>query len=557
MTELDPHAPLLSVRDLRVGYRTDSGVVEAVRGVDFDLSPGEILGIVGESGSGKSTVAMSLTALNRGPSTRLDGEIRYRGANVLELSERELRRIRGAEVAMIFQDPMTSLTPVHRVTGLIAEVVRAHEPVSRRAARARAVEMLREVGIGDPRRGDDFPHQFSGGMRQRVMIAMALACRPAILVADEPTTALDVTTQAQILKLIRRLRAEHGTAVVLITHDLGVVAQTADRVLVMHGGRWVEDGDVTKVLSEPKEPYTQALLAAVPRADRAPRRDGGGAAPPVSGDGVLLRLRDFHKTYRVDRRTVQAVRGVSLEVAEGETLGLVGESGSGKSTLARCVMALQAPTSGTISFAGRDLASLGKADLRAVRREMTMVFQDPFDSLNPQRRVGEVVAAPLAIHRLGGRAERRRQVLEMLERVGLDAGYADRYPHELSGGQRQRVGIARALITRPRLVLCDEPVSALDVTVQAQILDLLAGLQRELGLTLVFIAHDLGVVRQVSKRIAVMYLGEIVEEGEAETIFTVPRHPYTQRLLAAVPSLDPHARISDAELLAEDPVAIA
>ena len=501
---------------------------------------------------------MSLTALIRGPSTRLDGEIRYRGANVLELSERELRRIRGAEIAMIFQDPMTSLTPVHRVTGLIAEVVRAHEPVSRRAARARAVEMLREVGIGDPRRGDDFPHQFSGGMRQRVMIAMALACRPAILVADEPTTALDVTTQAQILKLIRRLRAEHGTAVVLITHDLGVVAQTADRVLVMHDGRWVEDGDVTTVLSEPKQAvHAGAARRRAPGRPRAPAGRGRRAGAGRPATASCSACSDFHKTYRVDRRTVQAVRGVSLEVAEGETLGLVGESGSGKSTLARCVMALQPPTSGTISFAGRDLASLGKADLRAVRREMTMVFQDPFDSLNPQRRVGEVVAAPLAIHRLGGRAERRRQVLEMLERVGLDAGYADRYPHELSGGQRQRVGIARALITRPRLVLCDEPVSALDVTVQAQILDLLAGLQRELGLTLVFIAHDLGVVRQVSKRIAVMYLGEIVEEGEAETIFTAPRHPYTQRLLAAVPSLDPHARISDAELLAEDPAAIA
>ncbi|MFF1415811.1 dipeptide ABC transporter ATP-binding protein [Streptomyces sp. NPDC058289] len=539
------NASLVDVTGLTVEFPVGrpGEYVRAVDGVSFTLEPGRALGIVGESGSGKSTVAAALLGLHHGTGARLGGTVRVGGTDVGAASPAELRELRGAVAAMVFQDPLSSLDPYYAIGDQIAEVYRVHASVSRRAARARAVQVLDRVGIPDAvRRSRARPHEFSGGMRQRALIAMALACEPKLLIADEPTTALDVTVQAQILDLLHGLREERGLGLLLVTHDVGVAAENVDGVLVMRDGAVVERGAVESVLSAPADPYTAALLAAVPRLDAVGvARPGAVRAlsvpaprtptPTESADVPVVEAFSLRKEFGRGKRRVEAVGGVSVSVRGGETLGIVGESGSGKSTLGRMLVGLLEPTSGQVRRDGAE--SVG------VVPGVQMVFQDPVSSLNPRRSIGESIADPL---RAAGEKDQRAirdRVGELLVRVGLEEAHYDRYPHEFSGGQRQRVGIARALAPRPRLIVCDEPVSALDVTTQAQVTALLAELQRELGIALVFIAHDLAVVRQVSDRVAVMRGGVIVEEGPVDEVYDRPSHAYTRELLAAVPSLDP------------------
>ncbi|MFF2516860.1 dipeptide ABC transporter ATP-binding protein [Streptomyces sp. NPDC058086] len=508
---------LVDVTDLTVEF----GSLRAVDGLSFSLEQGAALALVGESGSGKSTVASALLGLHRGTGADVGGSVRVAGIDVQEASDAELRRLRGGKSAMVFQDPLSSLDPYYAVGDQIAEVYRAHVKASRRAARARAVEVLDRVGIPDAaRRARSRPHEFSGGMRQRALIAMALACEPDLLIADEPTTALDVTVQAQILDLLHTLREETGMGLLLVTHDVGVAAESVDEILVMRHGRAVEHGLVGAVLGAPAQAYTQELLGAVPRVD-APRT--GSEAT----EEVVLEASGLRREFGRGKKAFAAVDDVSLTIHRGETLGIVGESGSGKTTLGRMLVGLLEPTAGEIKPGG------------GVRPDVQMVFQDPVSSLNPRRSVGESIADPLRARGEHEEGRIRGRVRELLERVGLEAAHYDRYPHEFSGGQRQRVGIARALAADPRVIVCDEPVSALDVTTQAQVVALLAELQRELGLALVFVAHDLAVVRQVSDRVAVMRRGRIVEYGPADEVYESPRDPYTKQLLAAVPALDP------------------
>ncbi|MFD5744916.1 dipeptide ABC transporter ATP-binding protein [Streptomyces massasporeus] len=512
------------------GLRVDFGALRAVDGLSFRLEEGAALALVGESGSGKSTVASALLGLHRGTGARVEGSVEVAGTDVQRASDEELRRLRGGRAAMVFQDPLSSLDPYYAIGDQIAEVYRVHARVSRRAARARAVEVLDRVGIPDAaRRSRSRPHEFSGGMRQRALIAMALACEPRLLIADEPTTALDVTVQAQVLDLLHTLREETGMGLLLVTHDVGVAAESVDEVLVMRHGRAVEHGPVAGVLGAPAEPYTRELLAAVPRLD-TPRK-ASTAPEEVVLEATGLR-REFGRVRR-GKTAVTAVDDVSLTLRRGETLGIVGESGSGKTTLGRMLVGLLEPTAGSLVFEGRPHTGVNPA--------VQMVFQDPVSSLNPRRSVGESIADPLRARGERQEGRIRERVEELLERVGLEAGHYDRYPHEFSGGQRQRVGIARALAADPRVIVCDEPVSALDVTTQAHVVALLGELQRELGLALVFVAHDLAVVRQVSDRVAVMRRGRIVEVGPAEEVYESPRDPYTRQLLAAVPALDPEA----------------
>ncbi|MFZ5869645.1 MAG: dipeptide ABC transporter ATP-binding protein [Actinomycetota bacterium] len=606
---------LLDIADLRVSFDTRAGRLWAVRGVDLRVAQGETLAVVGESGSGKSVTMMAALGLLP-DNADVTGSVRFAGKELTTLPDRDLRAVRGREIGVVFQDPMSSLNPVHTVGHQIAESLRVHAGQSARQATTRAVELLDEVGIPDAgRRAGDYPHHFSGGMRQRVMIAMALACRPRLLIADEPTTALDVTVQAQIVELVQRLQRDHGMGVVWITHDLGVVAQMADRVTVMYGGRVVETSDCADLYGAPAHPYTVGLLTAVPslespaanvlteipgappdplslppgcsfsprcplaeercveerpellavsgqRGDRlsacwriadtlagraVPHRPPMAAPEATArGDGGrLLEVEDL-KVHFGSRSLpwrrhppVRAVDGVSLDLAVGETVGLVGESGSGKSTLGRCLVGIERPTEGTVRVGGDDVA---RTSGREVRRRVQMVFQDPASSMNPSLTVGEVVAEPLRINRIGTRAERRERVRELLGLVELPADCVGRHPHEFSGGQRQRIAIARALALDPSLVVCDEAVSALDVSVQAQVVNLLRRLQTELGLGLLFIAHDLAVVRNIADRVAVMYLGRIVELGTREDVYERPRHPYTRALLDAVPVADPRRR---------------
>ncbi|MFG2604509.1 dipeptide ABC transporter ATP-binding protein [Streptomyces sp. NPDC048514] len=514
---------LVEVTDLTVEF----GALRAVDGLSFSLAKGAALALVGESGSGKSTVAGALLGLHRGTGARVAGSVRVAGTDVQEASDEELRRLRGAKAAMVFQDPLSSLDPYYAVGDQIAEVHRVHARVSRRAARARAVEVLDRVGIPDARRRSrSRPHEFSGGMRQRALIAMALACEPELLVADEPTTALDVTVQAQILDLLHTLREETGMGLLLVTHDVGVAAESVDDVLVMRHGAAVEHGPVGAVLAAPARAYTRELLDAVPRVD-APR--AGSRAP---GE-VVLEAGGLRREFGRGKRTLAAVDDVSLTVRRGETLGVVGESGSGKTTLGRMLVGLLEPTAGEIRYAGRPLTGVDPA--------VQMVFQDPVSSLNPRRSVGESIADPLRARGERDEGRIRERVTALLERVGLERAHYDRYPHEFSGGQRQRIGIARALAAEPRVIVCDEPVSALDVTTQAHVVALLGELQRELGLALVFIAHDLAVVRQVSDRVAVLRRGRLVEYGPANEVYDSPREAYTRQLLAAVPALDPES----------------
>ncbi|MFF3450631.1 dipeptide ABC transporter ATP-binding protein [Streptomyces sp. NPDC002667] len=527
-------SPLVEVSDLVV----DFGDLRAVDGLSFRLEKGAALGLVGESGSGKSTVASALLALHRGTGARVDGTVRVAGVDVRRASDDDLRGLRGRKAAMVFQDPLSSLDPYYAVGDQIAEVYRVHTRASRRAARARAVHVLDRVGIPDAaRRSRSRPHEFSGGMRQRALIAMALVCEPELLIADEPTTALDVTVQAQILDLLHTLRQETGTGLLLVTHDVGVAAESVDEILVMRHGRAVEHGPVGAVLGAPREPYTRELLGAVPRVDtpRAARpaapETGNGPGDDVRTDDVVLEAAGLRREFGRGKRRFAAVDDVSLTVRRGETLGIVGESGSGKTTLGRMLVGLLEPTAGAVRHEGREQSG--------VRPSVQMVFQDPVSSLNPRRSVGESIADPLRARGEKDEGRIRGRVRELLERVGLDGAHYDRYPHEFSGGQRQRVGIARALAAEPRVIVCDEPVSALDVTTQAQMVALLGELQRELGLALVFVAHDLAVVRQVSDHVAVMRRGRLVEYGPADEVYEHPRDPYTRQLLAAVPALDP------------------
>ncbi|MET7756216.1 ABC transporter ATP-binding protein [Streptomyces sp. NPDC005389] len=525
--------PIVEVTDLTVEFARSGDPVRAVDGLSFTLGEGRALALVGESGSGKSTVAGALLGLHRGTGARVGGTVRVGGIDVGTAGPGELRRLRGGVAAMVFQDPLSALDPYYAVGDQIAEVYRVHAGGSRRAARARAVEVLDRVGIPDAaRRSRSRPHEFSGGMRQRALLAMALACEPRLIVADEPTTALDVTVQAQILDLLHELRRETGTALLLVTHDVGVAAESVDEVLVMQDGREVERGPVGEVLGAPAEPYTKRLLAAVPRLD-GPVRD------PAEKGQPLLEVHDLRRVFGRGSTAVTAVEGASLTLHAGETLGIVGESGSGKTTLGRMLVRLLDPTGGELRYGGQEIGALSDRELRPYRHELQMVFQDPVASLNPRRSVGESIADPLRVAGQRDETRIRGRVRELLDRVGLDPDRYEAYPHEFSGGQRQRVGIARALAAEPRIVVCDEPVSALDVTTQAQVTALLAELQAELGLGLVFIAHDLAVVRQVSDRVAVMRAGRIVEQGTVAEVYGAPRDPYTRQLLAAVPSLDP------------------
>ena len=616
--------PLLRVDGLKTHFHTRDGVVRAVDGVSFDVMPGQTLAIVGESGCGKSVTAMSILRLLPMPPARIAaGRVEFEGRNLLDLGEPEMRAVRGNLISMIFQEPMTSLNPVLTIGRQVAEVLVLHRGLSEREALAQAVEGLRKVQISEPeRRARQYPHELSGGMRQRVMIAMALACGPRLLIADEPTTALDVTIQAQILDLMRKLGAETGASIILITHDLGVVAEMAQRVVVMYAGRKVEEASVEQLFAHPRHPYTRGLLGSMPHLgqslsgddDAPPQRlveipgmvpslkeampgclfaalpererrvPQGGAAdaglrggppgrllapdqrthtgawfgPPDGGErmsaaegskGLLLDVQGLRKHYATEQGwlgrsggKVLAVDGVSFGIAAGETLGLVGESGCGKSTTGKLILRLQDPTAGRILWRGQPIEALSQTQMRPVRRELQAVFQDPYSSLNPRIRAADIVAEPLRNFETMSDAAANERVAALFQRVGLRPDQMVKYPFEFSGGQRQRLGIARALSVQPKLIVCDEPVSALDVSVQAQVINLLMDLQAEFHLSYLFIAHDLAVVEHISHRVAVMYLGKIVEIAPRKAIFSRPLHPYTEALLDAVPVPDPLVR---------------
>ncbi|MGQ0750996.1 MAG: dipeptide ABC transporter ATP-binding protein [Betaproteobacteria bacterium] len=612
---------LLEVEDLHVHFVTTRGVVRAVEGISYKVRPGEVVALVGESGCGKSVSSLAIMRLLARPAGRIvGGRILFQGRNLLDLTEDQMREIRGRDIAMIFQEPMSSLNPVLTIGFQIMEPLLIHLGMSQRAARARAVELLKMVGIPDPeRRLEQYPHQFSGGMRQRVMIAIALSCNPRLIIADEPTTALDVTIQAQILRLMKDLSRDLGIALVVITHNLGVVARYADRVNVMYAARMAEQGSAANVFAKPLHPYTAGLLRSVPRLDQprgrqletieglppnlldpppgcrfAPRclarQDACTAVLPsleqvephrysaclrakemaqvgAAGLGLqsaspqppapkaldtaspLLQVRDLRTYFEVsaglgllkrERAVVRAVDGLSFEVFRGETVGLVGESGCGKTTVGRTLLRLEEATSGEIVFRGDQVTRAQGDALKRYRRQIQVIFQDPYSSLNPRMTVGEIIAEPMMVYRLvAGRKAARARAVDLLTQVGLFEYMADRYPHELSGGQRQRVGIARALAMQPSFIVCDEPVSALDVSIQAQIINLLEELQHKFGLTYLFIAHDLAVVRHISDRVIVMYLGKVMEIADRDTLYADPQHPYTKALLDAVPIPDP------------------
>ncbi|MBB3998880.1 ABC transporter ATP-binding protein [Aureimonas pseudogalii] len=539
---------VLSVRRLTVNVGAREGRRSVVRDLSFDLARGETLCIAGESGSGKSMTSLAILGLLPKPAARVAaGSVRLGMQELVGLDEAAMRAIRGDRIAMIFQEPMTSLNPVLTVGRQLTEAIRAHRPVGGADAVRQAVAALDAVRIPQAAsRMGQYPHELSGGQRQRVMIAMALALEPDVLIADEPTTALDVTVQAQVLGLLKDLQRDLGTAIILITHDMGVVAEMGERVVVMRGGAKVEEGTTADLFARPRTDYTKALLAAVPRIGAGPGRRAtrivsAAPVPAVEVRGLTVRYPVRGGLLGRTRALVHAVEGVSFAIAPGETLSLVGESGCGKSTTAKALAGL-APYAGTITVNGRDMAGLGRPGRKAMRRDVQMIFQDPYASLDPRMTAGALVREPLDIYAVGTKAERRERVAELFERVGLSPDGLDRYPHEFSGGQRQRLSIARALALRPKVIVADESVSALDVSVQARVLDLLAELQAEFGVAYLFISHDMAVVENISDRVAVMYLGQIVEVGTRDQIFGAPRHPYTRRLIDAVPVADPARR---------------
>ena len=560
--------PIARFENLKVEFQTQDGPVEAVKGVSFDIAAGETVAIVGESGSGKSVSSLSLMRLvEYGGGEISDGRLLFdRGAagqvDLRTMKPNDMRAIRGREIGMIFQEPMTSLNPVFTIGRQLMEGLRLHMGLSKAAARSRAIDLLRQVRIPEPeRRLGQYPHELSGGMRQRVVIAMALACEPRLLIADEPTTALDVTIQAEILGLMNKLKKDTGTAVMFITHDMAVVAQMADRVVVMFRGEKVEEGLVEDIFENPQHPYTQNLLAAVPKLGEMrgqptpkplsligqPEKSLIGSVPPT--EEVLLDVRNLTTHFNVKggffRRTVarvHALENVSFSIKKGATLSLVGESGSGKSTCGRSILRLEEPQSGSIKLGDRDILALDSAGLREARRDMQMVFQDPFASLNPQMTLADQVAEPMKNYNMAQGSELMDRVAGLFDRVELPRAFMRRFPHELSGGQRQRIAIARALALNPKLLIADEAVSALDVSVQAQVLNLMLELQAELGISMLFISHDMAVVERVSHHVAVMYLGRIVEIGTRQEVFEDPRHDYTKTLMAAVPVADPRQR---------------
>jgi peptide/nickel transport system ATP-binding protein len=616
-------APLLEVDDLYVHFDTSRGIVHAVEGLSFTVNRGEVVAIVGESGSGKSVSALSIMRLLPRHTGRIPkGRVVFDGRNLLELSDEQMREIRGRDISMIFQEPMTSLNPLLTIGLQIMEPLLIHLNMSQEQAEARAIELLKLVGIQDAEgRLGQYPHQFSGGMRQRVMIAIGLACNPKLVIADEPTTALDVTIQAQILELMKDLSRKLNIALIIITHNLGVVARYADRVIVMYAARRIEQGQAEAIFHRPRHPYTMGLLRSVPRLDRprgakletieglppnlatappgcrfAPRcpfriaqceldppltaTDTGGFSAcirhaeiaagkidwPASGSGLLhaaakkqeplLAVMDLSKHFPVRARlggkpgVVRAVEDVSFSIYPGETLGLVGESGCGKTTIGRLILRLEEPTSGEILFEGKSLLNASPAELKLMRRKVQVIFQDPYSSLNPRMTVGQIIGEPLSVYRLAANPEAERErVRQLLEQVGLRPEFAARYPHQLSGGQRQRVGIARALAMEPSFIVCDEAVSALDVSIQGQIINLLEDLQHRLGLAYLFIAHDLAVVRHISMRVVVMYFGRIMEVTDRDTLYREPLHPYTKVLLDAAPVPDPSIEKSRAPRL--------
>lgn len=566
---MDKDKPILKVEGLKVSFRSGKRWTEVVHGVSFEVERGETVALVGESGSGKSVTSMSVLGLLPATTTRLEGRVRFEGRDLLGLDPRALREIRGSAVSMIFQEPMTSLNPLMTCGAQIVESLQIHRGLTAAAARAEALRLLDRVRIPDAaRRFAEYPHSLSGGMRQRIMIAIALACSPRLLIADEPTTALDVTIQAQILDLIRELQADEGMSVLFITHDMGVVAEISDRTVVMNRGEIVETGTTANIFGAPREAYTRALLSAVPRLgsmegvaqparfpmiDRitglpVPQPATATAAAPDS-PRALLKVDGL--TTRFDLKTgffgrvagrVHAVENVSFELAQGQTLALVGESGCGKSSTGRSLLRMTQPNAGRVMLDGVDISGLDATALRNQRRHMQMIFQDPYSSLNPRRSVGASIAEPLLVNGLADAVEAKQRVEALMERVGLDPLATERFPHEFSGGQRQRICIARALALEPKLIVADEAVSALDVSVKAQVVNLMLDLQESLGIAFIFISHDMAVVERVSHRVAVMYLGEIVEIGSREAVFENPQHPYTRRLLSAVPVADPARR---------------
>jgi len=634
--EADPRVddlPILRVQDLKTVFRTSEGIAHAVDGVSFHIRAGESYALVGESGCGKSVTALSIIQLIEKPSGSLAaGTILYRGQDIVHIPEMEKRKLRGNEISMIFQEPMTSLNPVLTVGDQVMEVIRRHQGLSRREARERSVEMLDLVRIPEPRqRFREYPHQLSGGMKQRVMIAIALACRPGLLIADEPTTALDVTIQEQILTLIRELREQFSTAVLLITHDLGVVAENADRVGVMYAGRIVEEGSLEQVLRSPAHPYTVRLLESLPSSRKRSQalQTIEGRVPPATRfpagcrfaerchrvlpvcretDPTLIQIQGGHRVacvlydgkiakqetppaestlkplpqtrpapraesgpllsvqglkiwFPIKRGVlkktvghVRAVDEVDLHIQQGTTVGLVGESGCGKTTLGKGILRLIRPTGGTVKVNGTDLEKLPRSGMKPFRRRLQIVFQDPFSSLDPRMMVGDILKEGMSTHRIGrNRRERTDRAGELMERVGLDPRMVHRYPHEFSGGQRQRIAIARCLAVDPEFIVCDEATSALDVSVQAQIINLLKRLQREMGLTFLFITHDLSVVEYMADEVAVMYLGRIVERGRTEELFQNPNHPYSLALLSSVPLVDPATGVKKIRLEGDVP----
>ena len=554
-------APVLRIENLTVAFRVDDQWREVVKNLSLTVNAGETLAIVGESGSGKSVTSMAIMRLLNMRHARVSGKVLLNGVDLLTLSESAMRDIRGNAVAMIFQEPMTSLNPSFTIGNQIAEALINHRKISKRAAREETIRLLEKVRIPNAaKRFNDYPHHFSGGMRQRVMIAMALALRPKLLIADEPTTALDVTIQGQILDLIKTLQEEEGTAVLFITHDMGVVAEVSDRTLVMYQGDVMETGITAAIFSAPAADYTRTLIATVPqlgamRGIAGPRKfsfdehDAPDASRVSISQQPLLSVKNLSTRFSIhegvfSRKTgaVHAVENISFDLMPGETLSLVGESGCGKSTTGRSLTRLVTPDAGEVAFDGYDVLNLSTHELRTLRRAMQMIFQDPFASLNPRMSVLEALTEPFLQHRLGSKTEARAKAASLMERVGLSASMMKRYPHEFSGGQRQRICIARALMLDPKMIIADESVSALDVTVKAQIINLLLDLQQSLGLSYLFISHDMAVVERISHRVAVMLLGEIVEIGPRAAIFENPQHDYTRKLLSSVPVPDPARR---------------